>query len=137
METRPQTVSPRRTRDKADLGLSLQIPSPSHLAPKSLRADSYYVSENQGGHPREAHWTLPAPSAHAERGHLRDRTKETEPKSLPGDRRRDGGGGGGPTQRRVDDDVQAARFELVAEEKESVPVPLPGEPLESGQSITC
>lgn len=46
-------------------------------------------------------------------------------------------GGGGPTQRRVDDDVQAARFELVAEEKESVPVPLPGEPLESGQSITC
>ena len=94
METRPQTVSPRRTRDKADLGLSLQIPSPSHLAPKSLRADSYYVSENQGGHPREAHWTLPAPSAHAERGHLRDRTKETEPKSLPGDRRRDGGGGG-------------------------------------------
>ena len=92
LETKPQTVSPRTAQDKANFRLPLcpEIPS-SHRVPKSpLRTDTYYVSENQGVHPCEAHLAFPQLSTLAEQFDLRDRTKETEPNSAPGAGAKDG-----------------------------------------------
>lgn len=106
------TDIPRRAQEKAHfrLSLNLEIPSISHLVPKSpLHADTYYVSENQEMHPCEATLAFPHLSTLAKQFDLSARRKEDEFNSAPGAR-----------ARHKDEEFQAPRIERVGEEKEPV-----------------
>ena len=111
------TQSPRRAQSQLQVSFPLEMPSPSHLVPKSpLHADRHFISENQEAFPCDVHSVFPT-SAHL----WNNLVCLTEPKRLSTTQC--------STQRHIDEGFQA----LELHGKESLRVPLSGETPESGE----
>lgn len=111
------TGSPRRAQSQLQVSFPLEMPSPSHLVPKSpLYTERHFISENQEAFPCEVHSLFPT-SAHL----WNNLVCPTELKRLSTSQC--------STQRHIDEGFQV----LELHGKESLHVPLSGETPESGE----